>query len=73
VRPGTGPRPPRAPPAVPWQFTVRAVAVIMGLTLLLLVDVHGVGFYFAWGLIGLALLSEGASTLVYWRRSRGSG
>jgi hypothetical protein len=45
--------------------------VITGLTLLLIVDVHGAGFYFAWALIGLALVSEGAATLVYWRRSRG--
>jgi hypothetical protein len=60
-------------PAVPWQFTLRAVAVIAGLTLLLIVDVHGVAFYFAWGLIGLALLSEAAATLVYWLRSHSAG
>jgi hypothetical protein len=36
----------------------------------LAVDVKGVVFYFAWGLIGLALISEGAATLVHWRRSR---
>jgi hypothetical protein len=66
------PGPPRRPPsAIPWQFTMRAVAVVAGLTLLVLVDVHGVAFYFAWGLIGLALLTEAAATLVYWRRSRG--
>jgi hypothetical protein len=59
-----------APPAVPWQFAVRAVAVIAGLTLLLIVDVHGAAFYFAWMLIGLSLASEAAATLVYWRRSR---
>jgi len=69
VRPGAGLRPSR-PPAVPWQFAVRACAVVSGLVLLLIVDVHGAGFYLAWGLIGLALLSEGAATLVYWRRSR---
>jgi hypothetical protein len=57
--------------AIPWQFTIRALAVITGLTLLVLVDVHGVAFYFAWGLIGVALLTEAAATLVYWRRSRG--
>jgi len=69
---GTDRRPPHgSPPAVPWQFAVRAVAVITGLTLLVLVDVHGVAFYFAWGLIGFALLTEAAATLVYWRRARG--
>jgi hypothetical protein len=40
--------------------------------LLVIVDVHGVAFYFAWSLIGLALLTEAAATLVYWRRSHGS-
>jgi hypothetical protein len=57
-----------APP--PWQFLVRAVAVIAGLTLLLIVDVRGLVFYIAWTLIVLALLSEAAATLVHWRRSR---
>jgi hypothetical protein len=66
------PRPPRGPPpALPWQFGARAVAVVTGLTLLVIVDVHGVGFYFAWGLLGLALVTEAAATLVYWRRVRG--
>ena len=65
------PRPPPAPsPAVPWQFAIRAVAVITGLTLLVIVDVHGAVFYVAWSLIVLALVSEGAATFVYWRRSR---
>jgi hypothetical protein len=50
---------------------MRAVAVITGLTLLVIVDVHGVAFYFAWGLIGCALLTEAVATLVYWRRFRG--
>jgi hypothetical protein len=59
-----------APPALPWQFAIRAVAVITGLTLLVLVEVHGVVFYIAWALIGFALLTEAAATLVYWRRSR---
>ena len=54
----------------PWQFFVRAVMVIAGLTLLLVVDVHGLVFYIAWSLIVLALLSEGAAMLVHWRRSR---
>jgi hypothetical protein len=34
------------------------------------VDVHGVAFYIAWSLIGLALISEAAATLVHWRRHR---
>ena len=54
----------------PWQLAFRASLVVTGLTLLLLVDVHGFVFYVAWTLIVLALLSETASTLVYWRRSR---
>ena len=62
---------PTSPP--PWQFLARAAAVITGLTLLLIVDVRGVGFYFAWALIVLALITEGAGTLVYWLRSRGPG
>src|SRR6185295_11517997 len=49
-----GPRP-RPSSAPPWQFLVRAVAVIAGLTMLLIVDVRGVAFYFAWALIVLAL------------------
>jgi hypothetical protein len=68
---GTDARPPDRPPsAVPWQFAVRAVAVITGLTLLLIVDVHGVAFYIAWALLVLALVTEGLATLVYWRRQR---
>jgi hypothetical protein len=58
------------PAPVPWQFGVRAVAVITGLTLLVIVDAHGVVFYFAWGLIGLALVTEAAATFVYWRGLR---
>jgi len=54
----------------PWQFLVRAAAVATGLTLLLIVDVHGVAFYVAWALIVLALVTESAATLVYWRRQR---
>lgn len=46
------------------------MVVITGLTLLLIVDVHGVAFYLAWALIGLSLISEGAATYVYWRRAR---
>jgi hypothetical protein len=61
----------RPPHGLPWQFAVRAVAVVTGLTLLVLVDVHGLAFYFAWGLIAFALVTEAAATLVYWRRSRG--
>ena len=52
----------------PWQFAVRAVMVLTGLTLLLVVHAHGFVFYVGWALIGLALLSEGAATLVHWRR-----
>jgi hypothetical protein len=44
--------------------------VITGLTLLLIVDVHGAAFYVAWGLIVLALASEALATLVYWLRGR---
>ena len=66
-----GPRPRRSS-APPWQFLVRAVAVIIGLTMLLIVDVRGVAFYFAWALIVLALATEGLGTFVYWRRSRAS-
>jgi hypothetical protein len=43
---------------------------VVGLTMLLVVNVHGAGFYVAWSLIGLAFLSEVAATLVHWRRSR---
>jgi uncharacterized membrane protein len=64
-----GPRP-RPSSAPPWQFLVRAVAVITGLTMLLIVDVRGVAFYLAWALIVLALATEGLGTFVYWRRSR---
>jgi len=56
--------------APPWQFVFRGTAVISGLALLLIVDVHGAAFYVAWSLIVLALASEAAATLVYWRRSR---
>jgi hypothetical protein len=71
VSSGADPRPPRGPPpAIPWQFGVRAVAILAGLTLLVLVDVHGAVFYFAWGLIGFALVTEAVATLVYRRRSR---
>jgi hypothetical protein len=57
----------RGPP--PWQFVLRAAAVITGLTLLLIVDVRGAAFYVAWGLIVLALVTEALATLVYWRRT----
>ena len=56
--------------APPWQFLVRAAAVISGLALLLVVDVHGAAFYVAWTLIVLALITEGAATTVHWRRVR---
>jgi hypothetical protein len=57
-------------PGLPWQFLLRGVAVISGLTLLLLADVRGAAFYVAWALIVLALASEAAATFIYWRRSR---
>jgi hypothetical protein len=63
----------RGPPGLPWQFVLRAVMVVTGLTLLLIVDVRGVVFYLAWAAIGLALLSETGAMLVYWRRSRQDG
>jgi hypothetical protein len=57
-------------PSLPGQFLLRAVAIIAGLTMLLVVNVRGVAFYIAWSLIVLAFLSEVAATLVYWRRTR---
>jgi hypothetical protein len=64
-------------PAVPAsfrsQFVVRAVAIVAGLTMLLVVEVRGVAFYVAWALIVLAFLSEAAATLVYWHRIRARG
>jgi len=58
------------PSGPPLQFVVRAVMIVVGLTLLLVVDVRGVAFYIAWGLIVAAFLSELAATLVYWARRR---
>jgi hypothetical protein len=55
--------------APPRQFMARATAVIAGLTLLLIVNAHGLVFYLAWSLIVLALVSEAAATLVHRRRS----
>jgi hypothetical protein len=60
----------RSRPGPPRQFLLRAAAVITGLTMLLVVDVHGVVFYVAWSLIVLALVSEAAATFVYWTRAR---
>jgi hypothetical protein len=54
----------------PRQFLVRAVAIVGGLTMLLIVNVRGVAFYMAWTLIVLAFLSEAAATLIFWQRSR---
>jgi hypothetical protein len=56
--------------APPWQFLARATGVIAGLTLLLIVNAHGLVLYLAWSLIVLALLSEAAATLVHRRRAR---
>jgi hypothetical protein len=58
------------PDGLPTQFLARALAIVVGLTLLLIVGVHGAVFYGAWGLIALAFLSEAAATLVYWKRTR---
>jgi hypothetical protein len=55
---------------MPSQLLVRAIAIVVGLTSLLVVNVRGVAFYIAWSLIVLAFLSEVAATYVYWRRSR---
>jgi hypothetical protein len=52
----------------PWQFLLRAVMVISGLVLLLIVDVHGAVFYVAWALLVAALATEALATLVYWTR-----
>jgi hypothetical protein len=62
----------RGPTAVLPQFLARAIAIIVGLTMLLVVNVRGVAFYVAWSLIVLAFLSELGATLVYWRRARAS-
>ena len=67
---GRGSPPGRPAAGAPVQFLVRAAAVITGLVLLLLVDVHGVVFFIAWTLIVLALATEAVATLVYWLRSR---
>lgn len=55
---------------MPRQFVGRAAAVVIGLTMLLVVNVRGVAFYVAWTLVGLAFLTEAAATYVYWRRAR---
>ena len=55
---------------MPSQFLARAIAIIVGLTMLLVVNVRGAAFYVAWSLIVLAFLSEVAATVLYWRRSR---
>lgn len=70
VPPAGSRNPSGATPGSPWQFAVRAVMVATGLTLLLVVHAHGVVFYVGWALIGLALVSEGAATVVHWRRGR---
>ena len=65
-----GPQTSRPPPGLPWQFLLRAVLVITGLTLLLVVNVRGVMFYLAWSLIVLALVSEATAMLVHRHRAR---
>ena len=57
-------------PAPPWPLVVRAAMVLIGLTLLLLVDVRGGVFYIAWSLIGLALATELAATFTHLVRAR---
>jgi hypothetical protein len=56
--------------APPPQLLVRAAAVVTGLTLLLVVEVEGAALYAAWGLIALALITEAAAMLLFWRHSR---
>ena len=61
----------RGPPrGLPWQVGVRALALLTGVTLLVVVEVQGAALYAAWALIVAALASEGAATLLYQRRSR---
>jgi hypothetical protein len=55
---------------MPPQFLARAIAIIVGLTMLLVVNVRGAAFYVAWSLIVLAFLSEVAATVVHLRRAR---
>ena len=59
-----GPRPAARFPRLDGSSSSGRSAVITGLTLLLIVDVRGAAFYTAWTLIGLALVSEGAATMV---------
>jgi hypothetical protein len=54
----------------PPQFLVRAIAIVAGLTMLLVVNVRGVAFYVAWSLIVLAFLSEATATFLHLRRTR---
>ena len=49
---------------------MRALALLTGVTLLVVVEVQGAALYAAWALIVAALASEGAATLLYQRRSR---
>ena len=55
---------------MPPQFLARGIAIIVGLTMLLAVNVRGVAFYVAWSLIVLAFLSEAAATFVHLHRAR---
>ena len=52
----------------PWQFLVRAARSSRGLTLLLVVDVHGVGVLRRVGADRARAGQRGVATLVYWRR-----
>jgi len=58
------PRPAARFPRLDGSSSSGRSAVITGLALLLIVDVRGAAFYTAWTLIGLALVSEGAATMV---------
>ena len=59
-----GPRPAGRFPRLGGSSSSGRSAVITGLALLMIVDVGGAAFYTAWTLIGLALVSEGAATMV---------
>jgi hypothetical protein len=61
------------PTGLPHQFLARTVAIFVGLSLLLVVGVHGAVFYGAWALIALAFLSEAGATVVYWRSRTAPG
>jgi hypothetical protein len=59
-----GPRPAARLPRLGGSASSGRSALITGLALLLIGDVRGPAFYTAWTLTGLALVSEGAATMV---------